>query len=138
MQPFQYRTAFLILSVSGAIAVLLGAFGAHALKNLVSEDSIQVWKTASFYHFVHVLAALTSLLLPGNERNKKWAYLLFFWGTVCFSGSLYLLSTLDVHHLPISFLGPVTPLGGLLLTGGWLVMAWSQYHVDHQMTDPSS
>lgn len=127
MQTSPYRTAFLILSISGAIAVLLGAFGAHALRNLISEDSIQVWKTASFYHFIHVIAALICLLIPGNEGHKKWAFYFFFWGTVCFSGSLYMLSTKTAHHFSVGFLGPVTPLGGLLLTIGWLVMAWSVY-----------
>lgn len=135
MYTSPYRTAFLILSISGAIAVLLGAFGAHALKNLVSEDSIQVWKTASFYHFVHVLAALLCLVLPGRRRHKRWAYHLFLWGTVCFSGSLYLLSTTAAHQLSVSFLGPITPIGGLLLTTAWLLMAWSIYQGDTERVD---
>ncbi len=122
MQPTLHRTAFLILALSGALAVLLGAFGAHALRELVSDDSIQVWKTASFYHFIHTLAALAVLLTPGHPRMKKLAIHFFLWGMLCFSGSLYLLSTLDAHHLPIRFLGPVTPIGGLLLTAGWLLL----------------
>lgn len=138
MHTSPYRTAFLILSISGAIAVLLGAFGAHALKNLVSEDSIQVWKTASFYHFIHTLAAFVGLLLPGDERLKKRAYYLFVWGTICFSGSLYLLATKAAHNLPVAFLGPVTPLGGILLTIGWLVMAWSFYSVKRDIDNLKS
>ncbi|MCF8237681.1 MAG: DUF423 domain-containing protein [Saprospiraceae bacterium] len=127
MHATPFRSAFLILSLSGAIAVILGAFGAHALRDLVSADSIQVWKTASFYHFIHTVAALAVLLMPGDARSKKMASRFFLWGILCFSGSLYLLSTLDVHHLPVRFLGPVTPVGGLLLTAGWLMTALSIY-----------
>lgn len=125
MEQNSVRLPLILLSLSGALAVLLGAFGAHALRTLVSDASIQVWKTASFYHFIHVLAAMICLLLPGNQKVKRVAFHLFFWGTICFSGSLYLLSTREAHHLPVAFLGPVTPAGGLLLTAGWLAKAWS-------------
>ncbi len=137
MQPSPFRSAFLILSLSGALAVLLGAFGAHALKDLVSESSIQVWKTASFYHFIHTLAAMIILLLPGHERSKKLAFQFFFWGVLCFSGSLYFLSTLEAHHLPIRFLGPITPIGGLLLILGWIFMAKTIYDLKGTTINPT-
>lgn len=103
-------------ALSGALAVTLGAFGAHGLKDRVSAEHLEVWKTASQYHFVHTLAVLLN-----SEVNKKPMLLsnkLFFAGTLVFSGSLYALVLSQEKKL-----GAVTPIGGLLLIGGWLAMA---------------
>lgn len=91
-----------------ALAVMLGAFGAHALAGNVRLD---VWKTAALYHLVHAVA----LLLPGLPTATRWLHAS---GVVVFSGSLYLLVLLDTPSL-----GAVTPVGGLCFIAGWLLAA---------------
>ncbi|MCB9311185.1 MAG: DUF423 domain-containing protein [Lewinellaceae bacterium] len=119
------KNRLMFLALLGALAVILGAFGGHGLRAVLPEDSLDVWKTASQYHFIHTLAAFVPLLLPGHPRWQGIAFRFFSFGILCFSGSLYLLSTCAVHHLPVAFLGPVTPIGGVLLILGWVSLAWS-------------
>jgi len=97
------------------IGVGLGAFGAHGLKDiLTAHHSLEIWKTASFYHLVHAVA----LLVPAAGKGK-WSPALFFAiGIVIFSGSLYLLSLTGM-----SWLGMITPVGGLAFMAGWLLLA---------------
>jgi len=112
--PLLFRlTVFL-----GFSAVLLGAFGAHLLKGtLIEHQTVEVWKTASFYHLTHAILLLVLIHLPGFQ---KISFYLFFFGLLLFSGSLYLLAL-----SPLKWLGPVTPIGGLLLIGGWLsLLLW--------------
>jgi uncharacterized membrane protein YgdD (TMEM256/DUF423 family) len=100
-----------------AIAVGLGAFGAHALKDSLTAGQLDVWKTAMHYQFVHGLALLV-LSIVHQLRPSKWlsvAILSFIIGIIFFSGSLYLLTTLGW-----SWLGPVTPIGGLAFILGWI------------------
>ena len=108
--------------ISGAIAVMLGAFGAHALKKILPTESLQAFETGVRYQFLHVFAMIAVALLYPTYPVKllTWSYRLFFIGTILFSGSLYLLTTLGW-----TFLGPVTPLGGLSFILGWstLVLA---------------
>ena len=99
------------------VAVLLGAFGAHALKAMLNEQQIQLWKTASDYHFYHALG----LILLGLWSHKKMmtrlelaAGICLLLGVLIFSGSLYLLAISG-----ISKLGMLTPFGGLLFIAGW-------------------
>ncbi|MBL7000784.1 MAG: DUF423 domain-containing protein [Gammaproteobacteria bacterium] len=98
-------------------AVLLGAFGAHALKAMLNEHQIQLWKTASDYHFYHALG----LILLGLWSHKNIltrleiaAGICLLLGVLIFSGSLYLLAISG-----ISKLGMLTPFGGLLFIAGW-------------------
>ncbi len=110
---------FLRLTVFlGFSAVLLGAFGAHLLKGtLIEHQTVEVWKTASFYHLTHAILLLFLIHLPGFQKNS---FYLFFFGLLLFSGSLYLLAL-----TPFKWLGPITPIGGLLLMGGWLsLLLW--------------
>lgn len=110
----------------GAIAVALGAFGAHALKSLATEKSIQVYETAIKYQFFHALALLATGILYKDFSNKytKIAGLCFIIGVVLFSGSLYLLTIKDIVNQDwLKWFGPVTPVGGLLLVCGWLFLA---------------
>ncbi|WP_129713651.1 DUF423 domain-containing protein [Pedobacter sp. SYP-B3415] len=108
----------------GAVAVILGAFGAHGLKNLVDAASIDVWKKGVEYQFYHVFALLY-LSTFARYRNKlvNIAYFCFTFGIVFFSGSLYLLATRSVTGLGFAAaLGPVTPIGGLLFIFGWIML----------------
>jgi uncharacterized membrane protein YgdD (TMEM256/DUF423 family) len=128
-----------IIAILGILAVGLGAFGAHTLKPLLSDLQQETFKTASFYHFIHLLAMFILYIWDQNHDNKvlKRSFYLFLAGILCFSGSLYILSTKDLLLGNFwSLLGPVTPIGGLLLILGWanLLIApptngqSSQYH----------
>lgn len=113
----------------GAAAVVLGAFGAHGLRQLVSNDQILVYETGVRYQFYHTLAIAVAAALvnqPGIRPGRiSLAVALWAGGLLLFSGSLYALSLREVHGWPVSFLGPVTPLGGLLLIGGWVALLLS-------------
>jgi uncharacterized membrane protein YgdD (TMEM256/DUF423 family) len=95
--------------------VVLGAFGAHALKQRLGADALQLWNTAVQYHFWHALALL-AVALAGAGPWFKAAGWLFVVGVLLFSGSLYALA----FGAP---LGIVTPLGGLALILGWIAFA---------------
>ena len=101
-----------IAAVLGASGVACGAFGAHGLEDLVTPDRLATWETAARYHQIHAVALL-ALALVGKE-GRTLAFGLMLAGTLVFAGSLYLLVLLD-----ISWLGAVTPIGGLLLIAGW-------------------
>src|SRR5689334_7298760 len=108
-------------ALSACIAVAAGAFGAHALRAAVSADRLEVWETAARYQMYHaigllVVAYLASQKTAGPARVTGW---LFVAGTVLFSGSLYALTLTG-----ITWLGAITPLGGVAFLVGWLVLAW--------------
>jgi uncharacterized membrane protein YgdD (TMEM256/DUF423 family) len=100
------------------IAVILGAMGAHSLKGKISPESLDSFKTGVTYHFYHSLALiLVAILMEVFKKPAlKIAAFLFIIGIICFSGSIYLLSTME----NVSFLGPVTPIGGLFFIAGWI------------------
>ena len=113
---------FIILgSCSAMLAVVFGAFGAHALKNRLDDHSLSVFETAVQYHFYHSFALLIvgiiALTQPETVMLKSSGWL-FFIGLLIFSGSLYTLSLTG-----ITWLGALTPLGGLAFIGGWACLA---------------
>jgi uncharacterized membrane protein YgdD (TMEM256/DUF423 family) len=109
-----------------AVAVGLGAFGAHGLKPHLSPDQQAVWATAVQYHFIHAIGLLVLGAYTGRlpTTPSTWIARLLMAGIVLFSGSLYLLSTREligwngVQH----YLGPITPLGGLCFMAAWLTL----------------
>jgi uncharacterized membrane protein YgdD (TMEM256/DUF423 family) len=111
----------------GALAVGIGAFGAHGLKPHLSEYQIAIFEKGVQYHFYHALALVVVGLwlkqFPENQwvRQAGW---LFFAGIICFSGSLYLLACRDLMVIPVAWVGPVTPIGGLFFISGWLRLVW--------------
>jgi uncharacterized membrane protein YgdD (TMEM256/DUF423 family) len=110
-------------ALSMGLAVVLGAFGAHALnERLVAAGQLESWRTAVLYQALHALALILLGLVPARlaPRAVGWLFLL---GSVLFSGSIYGLAL----EGPKAVLGPVTPLGGLLLIGGWCLFAWSAW-----------
>lgn len=123
----QQSTLLLVASILGASAVALGAFGSHTLRDLVNENQIEIWKTASFYHFVHTLALVSLSFIPIQRNAKAWVAIFFMIGILFFCGSLYLLATANLHSLPSGILGPVTPLGGLLFIVGWLTLGYQAF-----------
>lgn len=112
-------------SVLAALAVMAGAFGAHALKGSLDSGQLQVFETGVRYHFYHALALLLCgiLELRGGTNTLNLAAGSFVGGILCFSGSLYLLATGSLTGLEsATWLGPVTPLGGLLFIIGWAML----------------
>lgn len=109
-------------AVNAAIAVMLGAFGAHALKEKLSERYLAIWETAVQYQMFHaigllVIGVLASSALFGDITQLKWAGYLILGGIIIFSGSLYALSLSG-----IGVLGAITPIGGVLFIAGWILL----------------
>ncbi|AYC28776.1 DUF423 domain-containing protein [Paenisporosarcina cavernae] len=109
-------------AVNAFLAVALGAFGAHALKEKLSEKYLAIWETAVQYQMFHAVALLvigvllsTSLLGPVSSLN--WAGYLLLAGIIIFSGSLYVLSLTG-----IGVLGAITPIGGVAFLAGWVML----------------
>jgi len=118
------KRIILTASFFGALAVVLGAFGAHGLKSVVGAESLSIWAKGVEYQFYHVFALLF-LSTFGRFRNKlvDLAYFCFTAGIILFSGSLYLLATRELLHLSsVQFIVPVTPLGGLFFIAGWILL----------------
>jgi uncharacterized membrane protein YgdD (TMEM256/DUF423 family) len=118
------KKIILSASIFGMLAVALGAFGAHGLKQLVSETQLEIWHKGVEYQFYHTLAILY-LSSFGRFRSRQilLSFVFFSLGILFFSGSLYLLALRDVLGLSfIQFLGPITPLGGLCFILGWIFL----------------
>lgn len=119
----------------GFCAVLLGAFAAHGLKFLLEPEQMETFRTGVLYHFIHTLG----LLIIGLSHGKKSTLLLltsvfFIVGILLFSGSLYLLSCRNILGIENwTFLGPLTPLGGLCFSVGWLLMIFSKSGLPERM-----
>ena len=110
-------------ALSMGLAVVLGAFGAHALNERLSASGhLESWRTAVLYQALHALALIALGLMPARIASRA-AGGLFLAGAALFSGSIYGLA-LDG---PKAVLGPMTPLGGTLLIAGWLVLAWTAW-----------
>ena len=115
---------FLVLAgINGFLAVGLGAFGAHGLKNILSADLLNTFNTGVHYHMMHALALLAvgilTLHFPNQSLLKISGYL-FLVGIVLFSGSLYVLALSSIR-----WLGAITPLGGVAFLAAWALLAWS-------------
>ena len=109
----------LLVGVTGASAVLLGAFGAHALRGVLDARGAELWHTAVNYHAWHALALAVAAGL-GRGRSGRVAMAAFVVGIVLFSGSLYALA-LGAPR----WVGIITPFGGLAFVAGWLALGWA-------------
>ncbi len=121
-----YKPFIITALLLGALAVLLGAFGAHGLKTYGNEQLLSTFETAVKYQFFHVFAlALTGILYKEfSIKGILFAGKLFIIGICLFSGSLYLLTFLSIlGNTKFNWIGVITPLGGLLLTSGWILLA---------------
>ncbi len=114
-----------IAALSGAIAVMLGALGAHQLKVMLSSTSLEAFDKGVRYQMYHTLLLLFVALVykPEIEKQIKQIAIFLILGICFFSLSIYLLSTQSITHINFSFLGPVTPLGGLSMIIAWLLLA---------------
>jgi len=110
-------------AIALALAVILGAFGAHGLRGRLDEYSMNVYERAVFYHFIHAIGILIVSLLPRigalTEPRANWIAGLLCAGIVLFSGSLYVLAITGVKTL-----GAITPFGGLAFIAAWLLLAF--------------
>jgi uncharacterized membrane protein YgdD (TMEM256/DUF423 family) len=118
------RRIILTASFFGAVAVMFGAFGAHGLKNLISADQLAIWNRGVEYQFYHTFALLfLSTFARFRTKLVDISYFCFTIGIVLFSGSVYLLATREVTQFGfVHIIGPVTPIGGLLLISGWAML----------------
>ena len=116
------KRIIIFASVFGILAVILGAFGAHSLKELISAKELDTWNTAVQYQFYHTLALLfLASFSRFRSRAVNAASWFFSFGILFFSGSLYLLSVKTILNITnVNFLGPLTPIGGLLFILGWI------------------
>lgn len=119
------KTLLILAGLLGMLAVILGAFGAHALKASLSPDQLSTYQTGIAYHFYHVLGILACLGLSEGRKAGVWLYragILFALGILCFSGSIYLLACKDLLGLAAwtKIIGPITPIGGTFFILGWI------------------
>src|SRR4030095_10942075 len=106
------KIAMRVAALMGFLAVALGAFGAHGLKEILARhDTVAIWEKAVFYHFIHTVM-LFVLALRRPVPSGPW--LSFLVGILIFSGSLYLLAVTN-----LKWLGAITPIGGLSFLAGW-------------------
>jgi uncharacterized membrane protein YgdD (TMEM256/DUF423 family) len=123
------RPWLVVAGVSGALAIALGAFGAHGLESSLAEATdgakrLGWWQTAAHYHLIHSLALVGVAWLrdDGPRRAVTVAGVAFALGVLLFSGSLYLMTVTNVRAL-----GMVTPFGGTAFIVGWIAMAWAGF-----------
>jgi len=116
------RTLIAAGAINMFIAVGCGAFGAHGLKRMISEEMLAIWHTAVTYQVMHALGMIAiALLMPRMAgAAMSWAGNLMLAGIVVFSGSLYLLALTGTR-----ILGAITPLGGAAFLAAWLLVAWA-------------
>lgn len=110
----------IIGSLLSGLAVAIGAFGAHALKNILeSNGRIQTFETAVQYHMFHALGILLLGILMSRKPHKslQWVSYLFLLGIIVFSGSLYTMSITGITSL-----GMITPIGGIMFISGWTLL----------------
>lgn len=132
-----YKKLLIISGVLGILAVILGAFGAHALANKLSESQLNTYQTGIQYHYYHTITLLVVVMASRLYTNPIWLYrgaICFILGIFCFSGSIYLLACKELLSLQnwTKVIGPITPIGGL-----FFIMAWSTI-VIHAFKNPKS
>jgi uncharacterized membrane protein YgdD (TMEM256/DUF423 family) len=111
----------ILAAILGFLAVALGAFGAHALKPiLLANGRVDTFELAVRYHFFHTLAILGLAAFAEQKPALRIAAIFFAIGILIFSGSLYVLSITN-----ITWLGAITPVGGVCLLTGWAMLGWS-------------
>ena len=113
------KSILTIAAISGLLAVVLGAFGAHALKKMISPEMLEVYKTGVQYQFYHTFALLAVGILMHFNTSKalQWSGYLFVLGILLFSGSLYVMTITGIKAL-----GIITPFGGTVWIAAWFLL----------------
>lgn len=113
--------AFTFGSIFGFLTIILGAFGAHFLKKKWTPEILSSFETGVKYQMYHALQLLLISFIPNNPYSQIATYLSII-GVFFFSGSIYGICYLKSNNKKVGVLGPITPLGGLLLAGSWLLL----------------
>jgi len=107
-------------AVYGMLSVILGAFGAHALKKILSVERLESFETGVRYQmYAAFFLLIVGYILKFETTSEKWVSILMIAGTILFSFSIYFLSLQDYLGANLKFLGPITPLGGLMMILSW-------------------
>lgn len=110
-------------AVYGMVSVILGAFGAHALKKILSVERLESFETGVRYQmYAAFFLLIIGYILKFETSSEKWTSILMIAGTFLFSVSIYFLSLQDYLGANLKFLGPITPLGGLFMILAWLML----------------
>ncbi len=119
-----YKQGITAGALFAALAVILGAFGAHALKAVMAADQLAVFETGVKYQFYHAFALIACGIIYGSFPAKqiKTSVTLFITGIVLFSGSLYAMTLLSTQGMSIGPVGIITPIGGLCFIIGWILL----------------
>ncbi len=114
-----------------ALAVILGAFAAHGLKNILDEHSLEIFNKGVYYQVIHSLGIVLSALLLKDSVRAKLVRNLFVAGIICFSGSLYLLAfSSHLNQIVLKIAGPITPIGGLFFVASWVALVRAYRKLD--------
>lgn len=110
-------------AVYGMLSVILGAFGAHALKKILPVERLESFETGVRYQmYAAFFLLIAGYILKFDTSSQKWISILMIAGTILFSFSIYMLSMQDYWGMNLKFLGPITPLGGLCMILSWLML----------------
>lgn len=119
MKQFVLVTA----GIYGMLSVILGAFGAHAFKKILSPEKLISFDTGVRYHMYHAIVLLIiGLALSFTSSIEKWSAICIIIGVFLFSFSIYFLAFSEYWNINLRFLGPVTPIGGMFMIAGWLML----------------
>jgi uncharacterized membrane protein YgdD (TMEM256/DUF423 family) len=131
-----HKKYLVVAAIFGGLAVALGAFGAHSLERITNDEKIlHSYQTAVQYQMYHSFALFLTAILLDRYFNRwlKWAANMFIAGVILFSGSLYALTFLMIQGSSlVKIAGPLTPLGGVLLIGGWLFLLLGLLQLNRQ------
>ena len=120
------RTLLITGSILGLLAVILGAFGAHGLKESLAPEALTSFETGVRYQMYHAfLMLLAGSALPLFAKTLKWIYIFLLLGIILFSGSIYLLTTKPLTGIDITPIAWITPIGGALLIFAWIAIAFN-------------
>ena len=119
------RTILLTGTIMGMVAIVLGAFGAHGLEKLVDKDAVDTFETGVRYQMYHALFLLFLALYNGiAEKTKKTVFVSVLLGVILFSCSIYLLALNDVTTFDFKVIGFLTPIGGVFMILGWMLLGY--------------
>ena len=115
----------IIGGIYGLLSVILGAFGAHAFKKILSVERLESFETGVRYQiYAAFVLLIVGYILKFETSSEKWISILMIAGAFLFSVSIYFLSFQDYWGINLKFLGPITPLGGLFMIISWAMLIW--------------
>lgn len=115
----------IIGGIYGLLSVILGAFGAHAFKKILSIERLESFETGVRYQiYAAFFLLIVGYILKFETTSEKWISILMIVGTFLFSVSIYFLAFQDYLGINLKFLGPITPLGGLFMIISWAMLIW--------------